>query len=208
MLPFYATGKEIELPVSKKRMIVKRPGVGYYFRFLFLLMEVNELNQELVKARSIDDPKELYLKLFEINLKLKAKNKQFDMMIRPLIDREWKKVDKRDKDFVIKEALEFNRYRKGTGDRELKKEDFEKELEFILYFFCERGYTLEKAAEEITYYQACAMMEQYKMERITRMHDTRIATQASGDDYKKILHQMQGRKIIEDPEELRRLADG
>ena len=53
MIPFYAVEKEIRLP-SGKIVTIKRAGVGYYFRLIYLFAELNELVQARFQLQNLN----------------------------------------------------------------------------------------------------------------------------------------------------------
>ena len=203
MLNFYAIAKQ--LPT---RIVIKRAGVGFYFRFLFAMIEFNDLKKELDALNKLYKGKELYLKLLEFKNKTDYIEKQFIMAVESLINCKWKNVKESDKQCVIESILSFNSYFKTKNNREIKKEELEKELEFILYFFLERGYKISDTSENISYYQACAMIEQWKQDRIIKMSDTRVAYHADKKEWKDAIYELKGYTKITSIEQLKELADG
>lgn len=195
-MKFYAIGKKLKLS-NNKIIVIKRAGVGYYYRLLYVFIRQQELVKEIENmTNNREDLNIIYKKYNELN----NLNKSIMVNIQPFIDVKWKSIKEEDKKLVIESILEFNRYDNDGSGGEITSEIVENEYNFILAFFLERGYKIDEV-NNINNYQACCIIYGWNKIRIFQMTDTKYAMNANEEEWKKYVLELQGYNLMT-PEEV------
>jgi len=195
MLQFYAVGKQHELS-NKKIILIKRAGVGYYYRLLYCLLEVEANNKKLNNLKKESDLEIISKSLPLFLYNSKRLNKLLAVNLESFLDMKWKKIPNEDKDKVIQQVMGFNSIAEdleigNEGGYVLKKEDIENQHNFIMEFLLERGYTIE-TANRVNNYQAMILIRQWNEMRILKMSDRSVSVNALPEEYKKYILTLRG----------------
>lgn len=195
MLNFYCTEKEIRLS-NGKVISVKKGGVGYYYRLIYLLVEISTQTTELIKIQKYIMDAEERKNIAKLIVVINNLNKQLSVYIQPFINVKWNKIHKDDKDSVIKSVIEFNTFKKSSGDNEniIKKEQIEEEHNYIISFLISIGISYNESLN-FNVYQAHVLLQEWTNRRIQGMYDTRVAYHATGEEYKKYELELRGYKF-------------
>lgn len=195
---FYAVAKEIK--ISNRYILVKRAGVGYYYRLLHNIISIQDHNAKLIKLQNEENPDLLKVNLNQFFIEKKRLENAIMVNVEPFINIKWKNIKDEDKKTVIDSIINFNSYELSNGEGQVKLKDIESQHNFIIAFLLERGYTI-KEASEINNYQAMAMIAQWKEMRTIEMADLRVANNAEHKEYRDYILKLKGFNFMT-PEEI------
>jgi hypothetical protein len=204
MIEFLASG--VSTQFQGKRIIVKRPGVGYYYRLLDCIYTLNKTSEEIADIFKSKDPKEI-LQSIKDKAHLIVQKKPMTKNLRVHLDEFVEGVNvKRLKESelmeLVKIVLEVNASKRDDSEEpeknERKKEpDFDENYNRLIYIISKvTGYDPETAAVKINNVQAGILLRQYEKDQYEQATLMRMAYHADANGWRQYRARVLRRKLL------------